>query len=163
MLLLCSPLASPPTISDAMNVLYMKNYLVIIRKKRWIITFILLLVGSMIYLLYRPQTILLFRLIDSMGLTPYLNIIREKCSIFLFPPLVINSLPAGLWMASYLMIMYSTTKYQNRKYRLMFSLPLPISAILLEIMQLFGWCHGTFDIFDLVCYVIPLIIFLKSI
>jgi len=123
----------------------------------------LLGVGCLIYLLYRPHSLLMFRVTDKLGLTAYIDSLREGVSHILLPSFVINSLPAGLWTASYLMIMYGNTRFHSRKIRLMLALPLPISAIVLEFMQLIGWCPGTFDLYDLICYVIPLIIFIKSV
>lgn len=123
----------------------------------------MLLLGIMIYLLYRPENLLVFKLVDALGMSQFIGNLRLSFSAFQLPPIVINSLPAGLWTASYLMMMYVTTRFHNRKIRLMLALPLPIMAIVLEFMQLLGWCPGTFDIYDLICYAIPLIIFIKSI
>lgn len=131
--------------------------------QRWLLSLSLLAVGGLIYLLYRQQTIMLFRITDFMGLSQYINDARESASHLVLPPFFINSLPAGIWTASYLVMMYATTISLNRKFRLMISLPLPLSFIVLEFMQLYGWCPGTFDIYDLICYIIPLIIFIKSI
>lgn len=132
-------------------------------KKEYILALILLFVGGMIYLLYRPQSILLFRATDVLGLAPYISSLRESASSAILPSILINSVPAGLWTASYLILMYCNTKFYNKKTRMMLSLPLPVSMIVLEFMQLVGWCPGTFDFYDLICYVIPLIIFIKSI
>lgn len=119
--------------------------------------------GGMLYLLYRPESLLMFNLFDGLGLMPFVEHCRMIAHSIVLPDFVIYSLPAGLWTASYLLAMYLTTKYQSKKIRLMLALPLPISAILLEFMQLFGWCPGTFDIYDLICYIVPLIVFVKSI
>ena len=133
-----------------------------VNRKEWILSFLLIFSGGMIYILYRPENILLFRLTDSLGVTPLIDVARSGTSRIIMPSFMINSLPAGLWTASYLMMMYITTKFHTRRIRLMLALPLPIMAIVLEFMQYFGWCPGTFDIYDLICYVIPLIIFIKS-
>ena len=119
--------------------------------------------GGLIYLLYRPERLLMFRITDYIGLSTQIDALRDSMSFLLLPSFVINSLPAGLWTASYLIFMYSSTKLHDRKTRLLLSLPLPISAIILEFMQLLGWCPGTFDIYDLICYIIPIIVFIKSI
>ena len=116
----------------------------------------MLLVGIMIYLLYRPHNLLVFNIVDALGLGHVIDNLRLSFSVFQLPPIVINSLPAGLWTASYLMMMFVTTKFHTRRVRLMLALPLPIAAIVLEFMQLWGWCPGTFDIYDLICYIVPL-------
>lgn len=133
------------------------------RYKPYIPALCMLLLGIMIYLLYRPHSLLGFKIIDAFGLNYIIDSFRLSFPIISFPPFVINSLPAGLWTASYLIMMYSSTKRHTRKVRLMLALPLPISAIILEFMQLLGWCPGTFDLYDLICYIIPLIIFIKSV
>ncbi len=116
----------------------------------------------MIYLLYRPESLLVFKIVDALGLSHVIDNLRLSFSGFLLPPIFINSFPSGLWTASYLMMMYASTKFHIRRIRLMLALPLPIMAIVLEFMQLLEWCPGTFDIYDLICYAIPLIIFIKS-
>lgn len=137
--------------------------LFLIYKKDWIIALLLILTGGMIYVLYRPESLLLFRVTDSLGITPLIDILRSNSSRVMLPSFMINSLPAGLWTASYLLMMYITTKFHTRRIRLMLALPLPITAIVLEFMQLFGWCPGTFDIYDLICYIVPLFLFVKTI
>lgn len=137
--------------------------LFLIYKKDWIIAILLILTGGMIYVLYRPENLLLFRVTDSLGITPLIDILRSNSSRVMLPSFMINSLPAGLWTASYLLMMYITTKFHTRRIRLMLALPLPIASIVLEFMQLWGWCPGTFDIYDLICYIVPLCVFVRSI
>ena len=133
------------------------------RLGEWGEVILLISIGGVIYLLFRPKCLLMFSIIEEMGGMPYLDGIREKAQLYTLPSFVINSLPAGLWTASYLLGMYITTKYQSRKIRLMLALPLPLSAIALELMQLIGWCPGTFDVYDLICYIVPLVVFVKSV
>lgn len=134
-----------------------------ISKKGWIFSFLMILLGGLIYILYRPENILLFKVADRLGITPLIDIARSNASLLQLPSFIVYSLPAGLWTASYLMMMHVSTKTYTKKVRLMLSLPLPLSALVLEIMQLVGWCPGTFDIYDLICYIIPLIVFVNSI
>lgn len=132
-------------------------------KKDCLLSFLLIFLGGLIYVLYRPENILFFRVTDGLGITPLIDIARSNVSRVILPSFVINSLPAGLWTASYLIMMYVTTKYHTRRVKLMLALPLPIMTIILEFMQLWGWCPGTFDLYDLVCYFVPLFVFVKSI
>lgn len=133
------------------------------RSFQWALSALLLAAGIGIYILYRPQNILVFGLLQDLGLMPFVDSLRFHASSILLPSFVINSLPAGLWAASYLIAMYLKTTNMSRTYRIILSTPLPITAIVMEFFQLFGWVSGTFDIYDLVCYIIPLIIFIKSI
>ena len=127
----------------------------------WAIALIPVLFGGLIYLLYRPKNIILFEVLNKLGGSTTVDIVRSKVEHVHLLDFVVYSLPAGLWTASYLMAMYLCTKQLNKKMRLSLALPLPISAVVLEFMQLFGLCPGTFDIYDVVCYVIPIIIFVK--
>ena len=129
----------------------------------WIVATILLLIGCTIYLLFRPQNLLMFKIIDGLGGMSNVVSLRMYINHNCFPDFIIYSLPAGLWTASYLMMMYLITKGYTRKSRLKLALPLPIIAIVLEFMQLLGLCIGTFDVYDLICYIIPLIVFVESI
>lgn len=128
----------------------------------WIIATILLLIGCTIYLPFRPQNLLIFKIIDGIGSMSNVVSLRMYINHNCFPDFIIYRLPAGLWTASYLMMMYLTTKGYTRKLRLMLALPLPITAIVLEFMQLLGLCIGTFDVYDLIYYIIPLIVFVES-
>ena len=110
--------------------------LFVIYKKDWLVALLLILTGGMIYVLYRPENLLLFRVTDSLGITPLIDILRSNSSRVMLPSFIVNSLPAGLWTASYLLMMYITTKFQTRRIRLMLALPLPISAIALEFMHI---------------------------
>lgn len=127
----------------------------------WAIALIPVLFGGLIYLLYRPKSIFLFEILNKMGGSTTIDIVRNKVEQIHLPDFVVYSLPAGLWTVSYLMAMYLCTKQLNKKMRLSLALPLPISAVVLEFMQQFGLCPGIFDICDLVCYLIPIVMFFK--
>ena len=127
----------------------------------WAIALIPVLFGGLVYLLYRPKNIILFEVLNKLGGSTTIDIVRNKVEQIHLPDFVVYSLPAGLWTASYLMAMYLCTKQLNRKMRLSLALPLPISAVVLEFMQQFGLCPGIFDICDLVCYLIPIVMSLK--
>lgn len=103
----------------------------------------------------------MFEILNKMGGSTTIDIVRNKVEQIHLPDFVVYSLPAGLWTASYLMAMYLCTKQLNKKMRLSLALPLPISAVVLEFMQQFGLCPGIFDICDLVCYLIPIVMFFE--
>lgn len=127
----------------------------------WAIALMPVLLGGLIYLLYRPKNIILFEVLDKLGGSTTVDIVRSKVEHIHLPDFVVYSLPAGLWTASFLMAMYLCIRQQNKRIKLSLALPLPVSAVVLEFMQQFGLCPGTFDIYDVVCYVIPIVIFVK--
>lgn len=99
----------------------------------YIASFILLSIGALIYILYRPQNLLIFEMLDKIGLSNEVESIRSSFIGIQLPFFVVNCLPAGLWTASYLIAMYCNTKFQSRKTRLMLSLPCKVATILF-------WC-----------------------
>ena len=125
-----------------------------------VIAFLLITCGGLIYLAFRPKSLLLFQLVDTLCLIEWIDRLRNVYSTINIPIFVVYSLTAGLWTASYLLIMFYTTRRYHRKTRLKLSLPLPVSAVVLEIAQYFSLCPGTFDFIDLVCYLVPIIIFI---
>ena len=116
--------------------------------------------GGLIYIAFRSKSLMLFSLADTLHLSKAVDSIREIATAMQFSDFIVYSLPAGLWTASYLLIMFYLTRKCNRRTRLQLSLPLPSSAVVLEIAQYFSLCPGTFDFIDLVCYLIPIIIFI---
>lgn len=135
-----------------------------VNRRGWLISVFLILIGGSIYIVYRPKSIIIFRIIDYLGLTNCVDAIRRSLQeLILLPPFFVNSIPAGLWTVSYLILMYCNTRFYEKKTRMYLALPLPISMVVLEFLQLVGLCPGTFDIYDLLCYIIPLIVFIKSI
>lgn len=125
-----------------------------------VIAFLLITCGGFIYLAFRPKSLLLFQLVDTFCLTEEVDEIRKSFSAISIPDFVVYSLPAGLWTASYLLIMFYTTRIHNRETRLKLSLPLPVSAVVLEIAQYYSLCPGTFDFIDLICYLVPVTLFI---
>ena len=75
-----------------------------------VIAFLLITCGGFIYLAFRPKSLLLFQLVDTFCLTEGVDEIRKSFSAISIPDFVVYSLPAGLWTASYLLIMFYTTR-----------------------------------------------------
>lgn len=102
----------------------------------------------------------MFKWVESLGLNGYIDRLRDMVSNITLNHITLYSLPDGLWLASYIMVV-NTIISKNNKYNLLFwSFLLPFIAIVFELLQLPGFIPGVFDIFDLVCYTIPLIIYL---
>ena len=125
-----------------------------------VIAFLFITCGGLIYIAFGPKSLLLFSLADTLHLSKVVDSIREIATAMQFSDFIVYSLPAGLWTASYLLIMFYLTRKCSRRTRLQLSLPLPSSAVVLEFAQYFSLCSGTFDIYDLVCYLLPITIFI---
>ena len=69
------------------------------------------------------------------------------------------NLPDGLWMLSFLLFMEGMWD-KNRRIKLFFCIPVIAVAFILEILQYSGRIQGTFDILDIVSYIIAITLYL---
>ena len=120
----------------------------------------LLLTGGITYLLFRPQTLLMFHVTDALGLSAVINSMREGISSQL-PEFIIYNLPGALWAASYIL----TTEYflyrQSVKTRILVAGIIPVIGAVSELLQLTGLLPGTFDVADLLCYLVPYLLYMS--
>ena len=122
------------------------------------VSFGLLFLGGSIYILFRPKSLQMFNWIDNLGLTNLVNRLREDVSELSLGHITLYSLPDGLWLASYIIMVNAIVPKEHNSNLLFWSFLLPAIAIVFEILQIPGIICGVFDIYDLICYLIPLII-----
>lgn len=115
---------------------------------------VLLLAGStFIYLVFRADNIIGYRLVYNLGLSGMLDSVRTALGGVNLPEFVIYSLPDGLWLVSYMLLVDSLLPYHPTKP--LWMLALPANAIVSEVAQYWHLLPGNFDVWDLICYVIP--------
>lgn len=139
-------------------------------KKQFIIGHLItLLISGLIYILFRSSSLLMFYWYNTLGIKNCLKNIRNY-TIPLSnksPEWIIFSLPDGLWIFSYVSFMLLIWKNTISKQSIFWILAIPIIAISSEIGQFLGLVIGTFDITDLILYILgvilPFIFFKKSI
>lgn len=119
---------------------------------------ILFFIGGLIYIVFRSETIRIFTWTDNLGLSNWVSRIRTTCEDIYVNDFVRYSVPDGLWLLAYLLII-DIIWNEPSIYKTVFIYVLPIIAILSEFMQLFGLFHGVFDIYDLVSYFCTLLIY----
>ena len=124
---------------------------------------VLLLVGGMTYLLFRPRTLLMFHVADYLGLSPVIDRIREGMTDAWLPEFIVYSLPGALWSAAYLLTVDCFLYGQSVRTRLVATSIIPLIGAASEVLQLTGMVPGTFDGWDLLCYLIPYLIYLSCI
>lgn len=107
--------------------------------------------GALIYILFRSKNLLMFNWIDKIGLMNLVSSIRPNLKDV--PEWVLFSLPDGLWMFSYCLLIGHIWNY-NLKRSSFFLALLPIYAISNEIMQYFHFVPGTFDWMDLIAFLV---------
>lgn len=120
----------------------------------------LLLTGGMTYLLFRPQTLLMFHVTDALGLSAVINSMRKGISSQL-PEFIIYNLPGALWAAAYILTIDSLMFRQSVMPRILVSGIIPVIGAVSELLQLIGLLPGTFDVADLLCYLIPYLLYLS--
>lgn len=127
-----------------------------------------LLLGGLIYILFRQDTLKMFSWFDNINVSAAISELR-LCTVPLsghFPNWFLYSLPDGLWLFSYLSVLLVVWDNVISKHNIHWLLLVPMVAIFSEIGQLFEIVPGTFDIFDLIFYllgtVLPILIFTNS-
>lgn len=69
------------------------------------------------------------------------------------------SLPDGLYCAAYILIIDAIWHDDNRLIKFTIISLVPLVTISSELLQYLGLVKGTFDVFDLICYMIPPMIY----
>ena len=122
-----------------------------------ILSIILVSIGGCIYLMQRTTGILMFRIIDFLGLTDAVTGLRDSMSQM--PEFIVFSLPGGFWAASYILLSDAVLAGQPKLTRLAWASLIPMIGLVSELLQAAGRCSGTADWLDAVCYGIPYIFY----
>ena len=121
---------------------------------------IILIFGGMIYVIFGPEHLLMFRWFNSIGLDSHIEHLRSLYGDISIYWWIKYNIPAALWLFSYLFIIDSIWGKEKSNIYLYFISILPILAILSELLQAIKLIPGTFDYIDLVGYLIAIILFL---
>lgn len=115
--------------------------------------------GAVIYLLYRPSSLLGFSVIGHLGLAPVAEGLRSWASPCPWPDWVIYCLPNGLWSLAYVLVVDACMHFCTTRGKCLFAAVIPALGCLSELLQLAGTLPGTFDSGDLLCYSTPLLLY----
>lgn len=129
--------------------------------KRWelLAALLLLMVGFMLYLLFRPRTLLLFWLADLSGMAPWVDQWRQAMADCHLPSFVVVSLPGALWSASFVLTIDALLAGQPRRVQLLGASVIPLIGVASEMLQAFKLLPGEADWADAVCYAVPLLVY----
>ena len=112
-----------------------------------------LIIGGIIYVLFRNKNLIIFDWLNYLGLQEYVNYLRNY---FIFPkkiPIWFKySLPDFLWvysLTSSMLLIWGKEIGKNKYF--WFFLPL-IIALISEFLQYFNLINGTFDFTDILFY-----------
>ena len=123
---------------------------------------LMLLCGSGIYLLFRSKTLNMYRWCASFGLSDEIDSLRYAVSDWSLSEFVKFSLPDGLYCAAYILMMDAIWQKECGWIKYAVVLSVPLFTITSEILQYFGLVKGTFDVYDLICYSFPPLIYILS-
>ena len=121
---------------------------------------LMLFVGSGIYLLFRSKSLYIYKWCAVLGLSDNINYLRHAVSDWSISDFVKYSLPDGLYCAAYVLVMDAIWHKECGCVKFVAIFLVPFVTIISEALQYFGIVRGTYDYYDLVCYVIPPIAYL---
>jgi hypothetical protein len=124
-----------------------------------------IIIGGLIYLTYRVDTLKMFTWFDKIGTTSFVNFLRKNDFLqgLHIPNWVKYSLPDALWIFSFTYSMLLLWQFKLTRTNAFWIFIAPTTGLFLEIGQLFGVIPGTFDIMDLLFLIIAMTIpFLNS-
>lgn len=125
-----------------------------------LLSFTLLTIGGLIYLGWRSGNLVMFQIFEKSGMSNLLTSIRNVGTEYSLFEWVKYSMPDGLWLFSYMFLI--DTIWQNHRYTsyYVFLWSLPAISIMSELLQYVAIVPGTFDIVDLACYILAIVIFM---
>lgn len=116
--------------------------------------------GGTVYLLFRPRSLLLFRVVDALRLTDAVGRWREATAGIILPQWVVYCLPDALWTTAYLLLIDALLRPTPPRRRLPYTAVLPAVGLASEGLQAVGLLPGTFDWLDLLAYTLPLALYI---
>jgi hypothetical protein len=125
--------------------------------------------GSLIYILFRSSSLKMFIWFERIHILDVIENIRKFTSIYSnnLPNFILYSLPDGLWLFSYVSLVLYLWKNELKSENIFWVFSVPLISIISELGQIFKIIPGTFDIIDLLMYllgtILPFIIYKKSI
>jgi hypothetical protein len=119
-----------------------------------------LLIGGLIYILFRADSLKMFGWYDNLGVLNFITNLRENLSLVIgdLPNWFLFSLPDGLWIFSYITLMLYIWNNSISKHSVFWIFIIPILTLAFEFGQLFKIVPGTFDIIDIVFYILGIIL-----
>lgn len=130
------------------------------RVARALLSMLLLIIGCLIYVVFRTRSLLMFKCFDKLELTGIIEQLRCTGKDYSLYDWVKDSMPDGLWLFSY-MFLIDTIWEGSRPFSYYFFLwILPVFAITSEVLQATHVVPGVYDTVDLLCYLFAIIIFM---
>lgn len=121
---------------------------------------VFLTTGCGIYLLFRSPTLNIYQWCILLGINDTIDSLRYIVQDWDISEWIKYSLPDGIYVAAYILIMDAIWQDEHNSIKNFIITFVPLVTISSEILQYFGLVKGTFDVYDLICYSIPPMIYL---
>jgi hypothetical protein len=136
--------------------------------KKIMIAFIPLILGGIIYAIYRTENLKMFKWFKELGVYNEIKKIRDNYGVktIKMPEWIIYSLPDALWLLSLNFTILIFWKFKINKHSIIWIILTTIIGLYSEIGQYLKIIPGTFDNKDLILLIIAIIVpflFLKKI
>ncbi len=119
-----------------------------------LIAIIPLIVGGIIYIIWRVDSLLMFAWIESFGLTDILKVLRDNYKHYHIPKWALYNLPNGTWTYTFTFIMtYVWVKELSMKRYFYISMPFLLGSVF-ELGQLIKIIPGVFCYGDILAHFI---------
>lgn len=125
---------------------------------QFLLAFVLLSAGGLIYIMFRPDTTLLFYTLVKAGFAESLYQIRAAATASL-PYWVVYCLPNALWVAAYILITDMVLTGWAMRPKLLAASVIMAVGVASEMLQSVAMVPGTFDLADIVAYTAPYLLY----
>ena len=139
---------------------YYRRHRIKYRATKVFISLVILLLGGLVYVIYRDKSLLMFNWFDSIGISNEIDWLRRLFQGEGIYGWVKYSLPDGLWLFSYMYIVDAIWDSEKNAMSILFLWGLPVVAVSSECLQYFGLLPGVFDWIDMVSYLSAITVFL---
>lgn len=137
-----------------------RRYTVKYRAVKVMLSLVILLLGGLIYVIFRDKSLLMFDWFNTIGISNEIDGLRKLFQGEGIYGWVKYSLPDGLWIFSYMFIIDAIWDRERNAVSILFLWGLPIVAVLSECFQYFGLLPGVFDWIDMASYMLAIVLFL---
>ena len=123
----------------------------------------MLAVGGAVYLLWRPQRLVMSHVADWLGFSDAIGRWRAAVEGVVLPEWSVFCLPNALWSAAYILTADAVTSGGPLSQRLTVASLIPAVGLVSEAMQALGLLPGTADWLDALAYALPYLVYLTCI
>ena len=124
------------------------------------LSLLMLCIGGLIYIVFRDESLLMFDWFENIGISQHIKLFRGIFGTEWMYSWVKYSLPDGLWLIAYMLIIDAIWNGSNSISFYIFIYALPFFALLSEMLQYFGLFSGVFDWIDVICYSLAILLYI---